>query len=225
MIRTLTSAARRRPAIALASTCAAIAACGLVAACGSTPALSAPPAQSVTSAPGSGASTGASASATTAPSASSSTTSPPASPAGAAGCLASGMQAQLGASQGTAGTIYQVLVLTNTGPASCTLYGYPGVSFVTGIGGTQVGAPATRSRTVAVTQLTLAPGGKANVLLAIHDAGASRNCKLTDVDWLRIYPPGDYGSLYVQYNAQTCANPANSIVTVTAVAAGAGSAS
>jgi hypothetical protein len=78
---------------------------------------------------------------------------------------------------------------------------------------------------VAAAQQTLAPGGKANVLLAIHDAGAYPNCKLTSVGWLKIYPPGDYGSLYVQYSAQTCANPAKSIMTVTAVAAGAGSAS
>jgi hypothetical protein len=73
--------------------------------------------------------------------------------------------------------------------------------------------------------LTLAPGDKANVLLALHDAGAYPNCRLTSVDWLRIYPPGDFGSLYIQYKAQTCANARKSILTVTAVSAGAGSAS
>jgi hypothetical protein len=227
MIPSLTSAARQRAAAGLAATCGMIAACGLIAACGSTPAPAGgtPPAQAVTSAPGSAASTATSTSGTAAPSASPTATSAAATQARLAGCLASGLQAQLGAGQGTAGTIYQVIVLTNTSASSCTLYGYPGVSFVTGAGGTQVGAPATRNHAVAATLLTLVPGGKANALLAIHDAGAFPDCKLTSADWLRIYPPGDYGSLEVQYNAQTCANPANPILTVTAVAAGAGSAS
>jgi hypothetical protein len=221
MIPSLISPAHRRAAAALASASGLIAACGFLAACGNTAAPSAAPAQSVTSRPGSSSTTAASAT----PVAAAAATSTSAPPAGPAGCLSSGLQAQLGASQGTAGTIYQVIVLTNTSASSCTLYGYPGVSFVTSQGGSQVGAPATRNRAVQTTQVTLAPGGKANALLAVHDAGAYPDCQLTTADWLRIYPPGDYGSLYVQYKAQTCANVRNSILTVTAVGAGAGSAS
>jgi len=221
MIPSLISSARQRGAAAtLASACGLIAVCAFVAACGSA-APEAAPAQSVTSGPGSAGSTSTPATAATGTTASGT----PAAPAGTAGCLASGLQAQLGASQGTAGTIYQVIVLTNTSASSCTLYGYPGVSFVNGQGGSQVGAPATRNPAVKAAKLTLAPGGKANALLAVHDAGAYPDCQLTNVDWLRIYPPGDYGSLYVQYKAQTCANTAKSILTVTAVSPGAGSAS
>jgi hypothetical protein len=218
----LTSPAHQRAAAALASTCGLIAACAFIAACGSTVAPGASPAQSVTSPAASVAGT----SAATTPAAGTGATSSPATATGAgpASCLASGLQAQLGVSQGAAGTIYQVIVLTNTSASDCTLYGYPGVSFVTGQGGSLVGAPATRNPAVKAAQLTLAPGGKANMLLAVHDAGAFPNCRLTSVDWLRIYPPGDYGSLYVQYKAQTCANPSNKILTVTAVSAGAGSA-
>ena len=221
MIPSLISSTHQRAAAALASTCGLIAVCAFVAACGSTAAQGTAPVQSVTSRPGSAGSTSRSATvaAGTAPS------STPAAPGGTAGCLASGLQAQLGASQGTAGTIYQVIVLTNTSASSCTLYGYPGVSFVNGQGGSQVGAPATRNPAVKAASLTLAPGGKANALLAVHDAGAYPDCRLTSVDWLRIYPPGDFGSLYVQYKAQTCANTAKSILTVTAVSQGAGSAS
>jgi Protein of unknown function (DUF4232) len=224
MIRSLISYAHRRASAgALASTCGMIAVCALVAACGSTAAPGAAPAQSVTSRPGSGSAGSTSSTATAVAGTTASST--PAASAGTAGCLASGLQAQLGASQGTAGTIYQVLVLTNTSTSSCTLYGYPGVSFVNGQGGSQVGAPATRNPAVKAAPLTLAPGGKANALLAVHDAGAYPDCRLTNVDWLRIYPPGDFGSLYVQYKAQTCANTAKSILTVTAVGPGAGSAS
>jgi Domain of unknown function (DUF4232) len=223
MIPSLISPAHRRAAAALASTCGLMAACGFLAACGSTAAPGAAPAPAKASTPGSGPAGSTSGSATSP--ATSAATSTSAAPTGAAGCLSSGLQAELGASQGTAGTIYQVIVLTNTSASNCTLYGYPGVSFVTSQGGSQVGAPATKNPAVQPTQLTLAPGGKANVLLAVHDAGAYPDCRMTSVDWLRIYPPGDYGSLYVQYKAQTCANTRNSILTVTAAGAGAGSAS
>ena len=63
-------------------------------------------------------------------------------------------------------------MLTNTSKRACTLYGYPGVSFVTGVGGSQVGKPATKNPAVPKAVVTLAPGAKADVLLAIHDAGA-----------------------------------------------------
>jgi hypothetical protein len=210
MTPSLTDAARLFAAATLAGTC------GLLTACGSTPAPGATPTKTVTI------QASASSSASTATPVASSTSS---NAPGLSGCLASGIQAQLGVSQGTAGTIYQVIVLTNTSNATCTLYGYPGVSFVTGVGGSQVGKPASKNPVVAKALVTLAPGAKADVLLAVHDAGAIANCKITAVNWLRIYPPGDYGSTYVQYKTQACANPAQSIMSVTPVRIGAGSAS
>ena len=124
-------------------------------------------------------------------------------------------------------SIYQVVVLTNTSAATCSLYGYPGVSFVTGQGGSQIGKPASKNTVIPPALVTLAPGGKADLLLAVHDAGAysASTCKLTKVDWLKIYPPGDYGAVYVQYNTQACGNPSVSIMSVTVVRSGAGSAS
>jgi hypothetical protein len=210
MTLSLTFAARLSAATAVAG------ACGLLAACGSTAAPVAAPTRTVTiqASPTAPASTSAAAD-----SGSSS------APAGPPGCLASALQPQLGASQGTAGTIYQVVVLTNTSGAACTLYGYPGVSFVTGVGGSQVGKPATKNPAVPKAVVTLAPGAKADLLLAIHDAGAIPNCQITTVDWLRIYPPGDFGSVYVQYNTQACASRSRSLMSVTPVRAGAGSAS
>jgi Protein of unknown function (DUF4232) len=200
---------QRRPLVAalvLAGTC------GLLAACGTTPAPGTRPTKTVTVQAGSGPS-----SATTTPAASS-------APAGPPGCLANGLQASLGAAQGAAGTFYQVIVLTNTSAATCTLYGYPGVSFVTGVGGSTVGAPATHNSVDPKTLVTLAPGGQANMLLAVHDAGVypPASCQPSSVDWLRIYPPGDYGSVFVQYPAQACASTAEQQLTVTPMRAGAG---
>jgi hypothetical protein len=195
----------------LLAAAAAASACALLTACGTTPAPgAASPTRTVTvQASASGASSSAATSL--------------AAQTGPAGCLASGLRASLGVSQGAAGTIYQVIVLTNTSSATCTLYGYPGVSFVTGIGGSQVGKPATKNPVVPRSLVTLAPGAKADVLLAVHDAGAFPGCQIVTVHWLRIYPPGDYGSVYVKYQTQACW--LRSIMSVTAVRAGAGSAS
>jgi hypothetical protein len=193
-------------------------ACGLLAACGSTAAPGTAPTRTVTIQAAAGSSTGTGGSAaSSAPGASSSS----AAAAGPSGCLASGLQAQVGAGQGAAGTIYQVIVLTNTSNATCTLYGYPGVSFVTGVGGAQVGLPATKNPVVGKALVTLAPGAKAGFLLGVHDVGAIPTCNVANVGWLRIYPPGDYGSINVQYKTQACTNTNLSIMTVSPVRAGA----
>ena len=212
----LSSLPARRLSAAAALACLA----GLLAACGTASPSPGPTATVTQTIQPAAASSG---QATSAPAGSSATT----SPAGPPGCLATDLQPQLGDSQGTAGTIYQVVVLTNTSSQSCTLYGYPGVSFVTGQGGSQVGKPATKNTVLSPALVTLAPGGKANLLLGVHDAGAypASTCHMTSVDWLKIYPPGDYGAVYVRYNTQTCANPAVSTMSVTVVRSGAGSAS
>jgi len=206
MTGSLTLAARLSAAAALG------AACGLLTACGSS-APAAPPTHTVTIQ--AAASHGAATSASPAPAPTS------AAAAGQPGCLSSGLRAQLGVSQGAAGTIYQVIAFTNTSKSTCTLYGYPGVSFVTGVGGSQVGKPAIKNPVVTKTLVTLAPGAKAAFLLGVHTAGAYPTCKITSVDWLRIYPPGDYGSITVQYKTQACANQNFSIMTVSPVRAGA----
>lgn len=205
MTHSLTLAARLGAAATLAC------ACGLLSACGSTPAPGAAPTKTVT--------VQAASSDSTSPAPVASSTSAVA--AGPSGCLASGLQAQVGVSQGAAGTIYQVIVLTNTSNATCTLYGYPGVSFVTAVGGAEVGLPATKNAVVAKTLVTLAPGSSAGFLLGVHDVGAIPSCKVTSVDWLRIYPPGDYGSITVQDKTQSCSNVNLSIMTVSPVRAGA----
>jgi Protein of unknown function (DUF4232) len=206
MTPSLTLAVRFAAAAAL--TCA----CGLLTACGSTPAPGAAPTRTVT--------VQAATSSTTSPQpvAVSSSSAPATGPSG---CLASALQAQVGGSQGAAGTIYQVIVLTNASNATCTLYGYPGVSFVTGVGGAQVGLPATKNPVVAKTLVTLAAGAQAAFLLGVHDVGAIPSCKVTNVDWLRIYPPGDYGSITVKDKTQSCANANLSIMTVSPVRGGA----
>jgi hypothetical protein len=188
-------------------------ACGGLAACGTTAAPGAGTTTRVTQQPGSP---------STSPAGGTTPTTAPAIHAGPARCLASNLKGSLGTSQGAAGTFYTDVVLTNTSAASCTLYGYPGVSFVTAPGGSEVGAAATRDPISPPTLVTLTPGGQANILIALTDVGvySPSECQPTSVSWLRIYPPDDYDSLYVHYPAQTCALTAKVVMRVSAVRAG-----
>ena len=63
------------------------------------------------------------------------------------GCATSALKVALavGARARAAGSIYYPIDLTNTSGSTCTLFGYPGVSFVTGPSGTQIGRAATRN--------------------------------------------------------------------------------
>lgn len=129
-------------------------------------------------------------------------------PTAATRCLSSHLALTLGASQGTAGTSYQAVVLTNTGSAACTLFGHPGVSFVDA-SGAQIGKPASQDHATKKT-ITLAPGGQANALLRQPDAGnfAPSACHETTADRLRVYPPGETVPLFVHDAVQVCSTAA-----------------
>ena len=142
--------------------------------------------------------------------------------AGPSPCVSSDLQASLGQSGAAAGTFYQLLVLTNTSGSACTLYGYPGVSFVTGMGGSVIGAPAARNSLIPDTLVTLPSGGAASALVGVTDTGnlPPSVCKPGTADWLQIYPPGAYGALYLQLSSSVCTRPGQKFMTVTAVHAG-----
>ncbi len=80
--------------------------------------------------------------ATPAPSTRTVTVTPTATPSGPGPCSTGNLRFAVGRSNGAAGTIYYPLGFTNASSAPCTMYGYPGVSFVTSPGGTVIGAPA-----------------------------------------------------------------------------------
>jgi hypothetical protein len=144
--------------------------------------------------------------------------------AGAAACATSVLQVKLGLGQGYAGGTYQVIDFTNSSSASCTLYGYPGVSLVSGPSPyTQIGLAAKRNSTTPVKLITLAPGGTANALLQIVDAlnYPTSACNPTKATDLRIYPPNQLDPIYVATTAQGCTKNSQ-VLFVSAVAAGSG---
>jgi len=100
---------------------------------------------------------------------------------------------------GAAGSYGVALVLTNTGDRTCELQGWPGVSFVGGGDGTQLGASATLDRASEHPTVQIAPGGYAQAILTMvqaanYDAAA---CQPQQSEGFRVYPPGSTASLYI----------------------------
>ena len=134
-----------------------------------------------------------------------------AAPTGPQPCATAGLKAAIGSGQGAAGSSYYPIDLTNNSGATCTLYGYPGVSFVTGAGGAQIGAAATRNDTLAPGLVTLTAGQTAHASLQVVNASnyPAAKCKIVRAHWLRVYPPGQFSPLYISFSAPTCGGGAS----------------
>jgi len=152
----------------------------------------------------------------------------PSSPAAAGppACATSALHVKLGVGQGYAGGVYEVIDFTNTSGSTCTLYGYPGVSLVSGPPYTQIGLAAKRSATTPVKLITLAPGATANALLQIVDAlnYPPATCAPTKATALKVYPPNQTAPAYLPTTSNGCADPVQ-IMNVSAVQPGSGSSS
>jgi Protein of unknown function (DUF4232) len=149
-------------------------------------------------------STGASAGGSSAPSGAASSGGPGAVTvsSGAPACTSAQLQASLGGGAGAGMSQDHIgLQLRNTGSSACTLYGYPGVSWVRGAQGLQTGAAAARQPDPNGTErtVTLAPGAIASAPLDIVDAGVlgRSECRPVPVRGLRIYPPDSKDALFL----------------------------
>jgi hypothetical protein len=120
-------------------------------------------------------------------------------------CDTPALRGSLGPGDGAAGSINQPLVLTNVGSRTCELRGFPGVSYVAGADGHQVG-PAAAMSGPRGGQVTLAPGKSATALLKLVNVGNydAAVCKPVPVLGLRVYPPGATRSLYVERAGTGC---------------------
>src|SRR5260370_9743731 len=111
-------------------------------------------------------------------------------PAGPGPCSTADLKLTVGQENGAAGTVYYPVEFTNTSTSTCTIYGFPGVAFVTKPGGSVIGAPAARS--VAEPGLiTLGPGATAHATLAVSDVVIGDNCHhhRGPVRRAQVYPP------------------------------------
>lgn len=126
------------------------------------------------------------------------------------GCASSALKAVVKASQGgaAAGSVYLPVDFTNTSNTTCTMFGYPGISFVTqpSGGGSQLGRPAQRSTTAPATPVTLTPGAVAHATLQIANAGnySPSDCKPITAHWIKIFPPNQFAAIYVPFTTEVC---------------------
>jgi hypothetical protein len=124
-------------------------------------------------------------------------------------CKAPELKLSIGRGEGAAGTVYRPLRFTNVGSRTCPLQGFPGVSYVTGDDGHQVGPAAFREGTKGAA-VTLAPGETGFVTVGFIQVGNfdPAVCKPTAVRGLRVYPPHETASLFLPLDGTGCAgNP------------------
>jgi hypothetical protein len=136
-------------------------------------------------------------------------------------CATGNLSLSVGQGQGAAGTSYVPIVFTNAGSKPCTLYGFPGVSFLDS-SGHQLGVPATHTGG-AEGVVTLAPKGTANAQLGLPDTGnfTAAGCQQATSAKLQVYPPGDYGALTTDFSTTVCTT-AGGATSVTPVTPGSG---
>ena len=113
------------------------------------------------------------------------------------------------------------LVFRNTSSHACWMKGYPGVSYVTGDDGHQVGGAARRDRDrpPSTARVWLIPNAHAYASLNQvnpHNYPSAR-CPPTTVRGMRVYPPNETSALYVPGKTQACATDDTGRPTVTAI--------
>jgi len=123
-------------------------------------------------------------------------------------CHAAGLKVSVAADPGggAAGSNFELLVFTNTSGHTCTLTGYPGVSYVAGNQGTQVNVPFTRDSGQLRSAVRLLPGAKAHATVRIPNWQnfPADKCKPVSIRGFRVYPPDETASIFVSQPQQAC---------------------
>jgi len=137
-------------------------------------------------------------------------------------CQAGDLKVSLGEGDGAAGTTYTPLIFKNVSGRTCTLYGFPGVSWVAGNDGHQVNVPFARTD-AAKSTITLAAGAVGHATLATHDVGFfdAAQCKPVSVRGFRVYPPDETKSIFVPLATKACSVKGVNKGTVSPIAKGA----
>jgi hypothetical protein len=148
--------------------------------------------------------------------------------AGLAACRADSLRVTVDPRQagGTAGSAYYPLDFTDISRSACTMYGYPGISFVTshGVRARQIGAAAGRNPAFGKVTVRLAAGGVAHAWLQVAEAGnyPPSVCRPVRAHWLRVFAPGQTVASFLNYTADACASAKVPLLTVMPVRAGRG---
>jgi hypothetical protein len=123
-----------------------------------------------------------------------------------------------GKGNGTAGSVYYNLSLTNSGKSTCTLQGYPRITAVT-LAGKPLGLAATHESSGAAKAVQLASGAAAKVRVRITEAGnySPSECHPTVAGGLAVTPPGQSAARIVPLPFEGCAALGQSLLGTSAV--------
>jgi hypothetical protein len=104
---------------------------------------------------------------------------------------------------------YGRIVLTNTSDHACRTGGYGGLSYVGGGDGTQIGAPADRTRS-RVREIVVRPGRRvvSPVVAVVAGAYPPHRCRPAKVDGFRVYLPDETRSQFIEHRTTGCRNDA-----------------
>jgi hypothetical protein len=135
------------------------------------------------------------------------TSTTPGQPAGDGLCKAADLKVSFGRGDAGAGTVYRPLIFTNVSDHPCVIQGFPGVSYVGGADGHQVGAPAFRAGTKGPA-ITLNKGETASAAIGFVNVQNYDpvDCQPQPVRGLRVYPPQETASLFVDMAGTGCGN-------------------
>jgi hypothetical protein len=123
---------------------------------------------------------------------------------GARECRTGDLGVFLTAGTGTQGTQHtETLLFENKSHSTCFVQGYPGVSFVAGDQGTQVGRGFIRDAGT-TARVELRPGGKARSTIVI--SYAPNACRPVEVRGYRVIPPDQTTSIFVSEPQQACSD-------------------
>jgi Domain of unknown function (DUF4232) len=114
-------------------------------------------------------------------------------------CKSTAVRAWVGEpGNGTAGSTYYELELSNISKHTCTVFGYPGVSAIAQ-GDRQLGSAAVREDPGTSQLITLASGETAHFQLRITDVGvySRKACDPVTAVGVQVFPPNDFNSQIV----------------------------
>ncbi|HVV13563.1 DUF4232 domain-containing protein [Amycolatopsis sp.] len=142
-------------------------------------------------------------------------------------CKAADLKLSVGQGDAAAGTVYRPLIFTNVSSHSCVIQGFPGVSYVGGADGHQVGPAAYRDGAKGPA-ITLAKGDTAYASVGFVNVQNydTVTCQPQPVRGLRVYPPQETASMYIDLPGTGCGSdkiPGNQL-TVKTIEKGSGGA-
>jgi hypothetical protein len=141
----------------------------------------------------------------------------------AAACAGSNLVVWIpnGKGNGTAGSVYYNLSLTNSGRSACTLQGYPKITAIT-LAGKPLGRAARHESSRGARAIRLAPGASAKVRVRITEAGnySPSECHPTAAGGLAVTAPGQTSARTVPLPFEGCAALGQSLLGTSAVLEG-----